>query len=137
MKRSNTPSRRRPSRIPLAAAAALAALAPISEGCVTKARYDRDVGGLEKERAQLQARVRDLSRSNEALGDERVKLLDQMEDLRQAKEQLESDVAKLEKTRDLLSGHLKDREEKLQELSKLSGSYEGLVADLEAEVSAG
>lgn len=134
MKLSSTPFSHRPSSQRLAALA-LAAL--LMGGCVTKGKHDRIVSGLEAQRNRLEVRVRDLERSNDALGEERVKLLDEMEDLRQTRESLASDVAKLEKTRDELSTHLREREAKLQELSKLSGNYEALVKDLESEVAAG
>jgi chemotaxis protein MotB len=132
MKRSSTPCRRALSAVALAAA-----FAALATGCVTRGRYNRDVGALENERDQLTARVADLERSNEALGGERLKLIDEMEDLRVAKEDLSSDVAQLEKTRDLLSNNLREREAQVQELSKKSGEYEGLVKDLESEVASG
>jgi chemotaxis protein MotB len=126
MKRSNTRCKR--------AASALAVLAlAAAPGCVTRGKYDAVVSDLGKERQ----RVADLERSNEALGGERLKLINEMEDLRVAKEGLTEDVAKLEKTRDLLTTNLQEREVKLAELSKKSGEYEGLVKDLEKEVSAG
>jgi len=126
MKRSNTHCKR------AASALALLALA-LTPGCVTRGKYDRAMSQLGKERE----RVADLERSNEALGGERLKLIDEMEDLRVAKETLTEDVAKLEKTRDLLTTNLQERESKLAELSKRSGEYEGLVKDLEKEVASG
>src|SRR5262249_45075796 len=101
MKPSNTRSRRAANRfiaLPFAAATA--------SGCVTRGKYDRAVGELEKERV----RVADLERSNEALGGERLKLIDEMEDLRQNKEQLTEEVAKLEKTRAELTSSLQEHE---------------------------
>jgi len=127
MKRSSTPFRR------LTSAALAVAIAGAVSGCVMLGKYNRVVDDLEKERA----RVADLERSNEALGGERLKLIDEMENLREAKEGLTADVAKLQKTRDELSTNLHDRETKLAELSKKSGEYEGLVKDLEKEVSSG
>ena len=126
MKRSNTRCKRAASLIlllPLAAGA----------GCVTRGKYVRATRDLERERE----RVADLERSNEALGGERLKLIDEMEDLRVAKETLTEDVAKLEKTRDLLTTNLQERETKLAELSKRSTEYDGLVKDLEKEVASG
>jgi chemotaxis protein MotB len=131
MRRSSTPCRRALSAFALLAVAALAT------GCVTRSRYNRDVGALEDQRDQLTARVADLERSNEALGGERLKLIDEMEDLRVAREDLAEDVAQLEKTRDLLSTHLREREAQVEELSKLSSNYEALAKDLEQEVAAG
>lgn len=132
MRRSSTHS-----RLALSAVALIAVSAALATGCVTRGRYDRDVGALEDERDSLTARVADLERSNEALGGERLKLLDEMEDLRVAREDLTQDVAQLEKTRDLLSTHLREREAQVEELSKLSSNYEALAKDLEKEVSAG
>jgi chemotaxis protein MotB len=126
MKRSSTPFRR-------ASALALVVAAAAGTGCVTRGKYDRVVDDLENARE----RVADLERSNEALGGERLKLIDEMEDLRQTKESLTEDVAKLEKTRDLLTTNLRENEAKVAELSKRSNEYEGLVKDLEREVSSG
>ena len=126
MKRSSTPFRR-------ASALALVVAAAAGTGCVTRGKYDRVVDDLENERQRSSA----LEKSNEALGGERLKLIDEMEDLRQTKESLTEDVAKLEKTRDLLTTNLQERETKLAELSKRSGEYEGLVKDLEKEVASG
>jgi chemotaxis protein MotB len=131
MRRSSTRSRRALSAV------ALLALAALATGCVTRGRYNRDVGALEDQRDQLTARVADLERSNEALGGERLKLLDEMEDLRVEHDDLSQDVAQLEKTRDLLSTHLREREAQVEELSKLSSNYEALAKDLEKEVAAG
>ena len=128
MKRSNTRCRRLASGL-----TALALVGAAGSGCVTRGKYDRAVDDLERERV----RVADLERSNEALGGERLKLIDEMEDLRETKEGLAEDVAKLEKTRDLLTTSLRENEAKVAELSKKSGEYEGLVKDLEQEVSSG
>ena len=127
MKRSNTPCRRATSTL-----AALLIAAAVS-GCVTRGKYNGVVDDLERERQRVAA----LEKSNEALGGERLKLIDEMEDLRVAKEGLTADVAKLEKTRDLLTENLREHEEKVAELSKRSSEYEGLVHDLEREVSSG
>ncbi len=128
MKRSNTRCRRVASGLTV-----LALVAASASGCVTRGKYDRVVDDLERERE----RVADLERTNEALGGERLKLIDEMEDIRQTKEQLTEDVAKLEKTRDLLTTNLREHEAKVAELSKRSTEYEGLVKDLESEVSSG
>ena len=127
MKRSNTRCLRATSTL---AALLVAAAAP---GCVTRGKYNGVVADLERERA----RTADLQRSNEALGGERLKLIDEMENLRETKEGLEIDVAKLEKTRQELSANLQENQAKVAELSKKSGEYEGLVKDLEKEVSSG
>jgi chemotaxis protein MotB len=127
MKRSNTRCRRATSTL------AVLVVAAAATGCVTRGKYNDVVEDLEREKQ----RAEDLARSNEALGGERLKLIDEMEDLRVTKEQLGEDVAKLEKTRDLLTTNLREHEEKVAELSKRSTEYEGLVKDLEQEVSSG
>jgi chemotaxis protein MotB len=132
MKHSNTRSHRSRS----AALILLLAAIPFA-ACVTRGKHDRIVGSLEQERGDLQARIRDLERSNRSLSDERAALLDSMEDIRQERERLTIDVAKLQKTKDLLSEHLRKREEEVEELSKLKSTYRGLVAELESEVTAG
>lgn len=109
----------------------------LATGCVTRGEHERVVGELRSERDALAQKVRDLERSNRALGEERVRLLDEMEDLRQERETLSTDVAKLQRTRNLLETHLRKREEEVEKLAKLSSSYESLVDDLEAEVASG
>ena len=105
--------------------------------CVTRGTHDRVVAELETEKANLQSLVRDLKRSNRSLSDERAALIDSMEDLRQERETLSTDVAKLQKTKHLLSEHLRQRDEEVEELSKLKTTYRGLVDELESELTAG
>ena len=132
MKRFNTRWLR-----PHSAALVLAfAVIPLA-ACVTRGTHDTIVGDLEKENENLESRVRDLERSNRSLSDERAELLDSMEDLRQERETLASDVAKLQRTKALLTDHLRKREEEVEELSKLKSTYQGLVDELEQEVTAG
>ena len=128
MKHSRTPCSRR-----LDVALLLAAAAVFSAGCVTRGTHREVV----QERDRLAEKVADLERTAEALGGERLKLLDEMEDLRMARESLNREVEQLEATKERLSENLRERETKLQELSKLSGSYKELVKDLESEVAAG
>jgi chemotaxis protein MotB len=105
--------------------------------CVTRGTHDEVVGALEAENKSLEQRVLDLERSNRALDDERAQLIDEMEDLRQARDVLSRDVAKLETSKRLLTEHLRERDAQVVELSRLQSTYEGLVSDLESEVSAG
>jgi len=112
--------------------------------CVSQGRYQEVVDerdGLLQDRSRLERRAKDLERSSESLGAERARLIDEMEDLRQAQEQLDKDVRRLRKAEEELSLTLEDREAKLaarnQEVERLRGTYEGLVADLEQEVAAG
>lgn len=132
MTHSDTRSLRR-----IEALALCAALTLVAGGCVTRSKHDRIVGGLEEQNGRLEARVRDLERSNKSLDEERVKLLDEMEDLRETRAALTRDVEQLSKTKDLLTEHLRKRESEVQELSQLKGTYSGLVSELEAEVAAG
>ena len=133
MKRCNTHSRRAPEATP----AILALVALLSLGCVTKGTYDEDVGRLQSQNRNLEKKVEMLTHSMEALDRERVRLADELEDLRQARDVLESDVGKLRKTKELLTEHLRAREQQVAELSKLSSTYEGLVSDLQSEVTSG
>jgi chemotaxis protein MotB len=95
------------------------------------------VADLEAENRSLEQRVSDLERSNRVLDDENAELIDEMEDMRQAMGTLTRDVTKLEKSKVLLTEHLRAREAQVQELSRLQSTYAGLVADLESEVAAG
>jgi chemotaxis protein MotB len=95
------------------------------------------VADLEAENRSLEQRVSDLERSNRVLDDENAQLIDEMEDMRQAMGTLTRDVTKLEKSKVLLTEHLRAREAQVQELSRLQSTYAGLVADLESEVAAG
>ena len=140
MRRSNTPSRHRADgrgrRAPTSrrwAAAGIGLALVLGSACVTRGTHDEVVN----ERDSLRGQVESLTRSNAALGQERVKLLEEMEDLREAREGLSVEIAELQRTRDQLSTNLREREEEVQELSKLQGNYEELVKDLESEVAAG
>jgi chemotaxis protein MotB len=133
MKRCNTRSRRAPD--PIRTALLLVVL--LAVGCVTKGTYDEDVGRLETQNRALEKKVEMMSRSMEALDKERVRLAEELEDLRQARDVLEQDVGKLRRTKELLTEHLRERDEQVAELSKLSSTYEGLVSDLQSEVTAG
>jgi chemotaxis protein MotB len=96
---------------------------------------------LADEKAQLAERVRLLEASNASLSAERVRLLEETEDLRDKHAALEEGVADLQRRHDELSESLVAREAELasrsEEVSRLRGTYEGLVADLESEVQAG
>ena len=121
----------------LSATLVLAAILTLLVACVSRGKHQAIVTGLENENARLEQRTLDLERTNRALDDERVALIDEMEDLRQVRESLANDVAMLEKSKTLLTEHLRDREERLDELSRLSGTYAELVSELESEVAAG
>ena len=87
---------------------------------------------LRADKARLGAEARRLAASGESLESERVRLLEEMEDLLQARQTLESDVLKLRRTEAILSEALREREAELgsrtQELARLRGTYEALVA---------
>lgn len=110
---------------------------PVLWGCVSLGEHRAVVSAHEADKAALERRIFDLERSNKSLDTERVELLERVEDLREAHSTLQTDIAKLEKTRELLTQHLRERDAQVTELSKLKGTYEGLVSDLESEVSAG
>ena len=116
---------------------ALVVAALLASACVTRGTHREVVD----ERDALVIRARDLDKrvelltaSNESLGTERVNLIDEMEDLRQRRRDLESDVARLARAEAELSETLASRD---HQLSKLRGTYDGLVSDLEEEVAAG
>ena len=122
---------------------ALLAAAPLA-ACVTQGTYQEVEGerdALLSDKSRLERRVQDLERSGESLGTERARLIDEMEDLRQAQEVLDRDVRKLRAAEAELSSALADRDQRLaattEEVDRLRGTYEGLVADLEEEVASG
>ena len=124
--------------------AAVLLVAASSLACVSQGRYREAVDerdDLLREKARLERRVTDLERTGESLGTERARLIDEMEDLRQTQEQLDRDVRRLRQAEAELSQTLAEREAALaareEEVERLRGTYEGLVADLEEEVAAG
>ena len=150
MRRYSTPSRLLTSagRVALAlrslALLSLALLWLGAAGCVTRGTHDQVVAerdGLRGDKSRLEQEVKRLSASRASLDSERVALLEEMEDLLQTRQNLESDVRKLQRTEAILSGTLSEREAQLgsrtEELGRLRGTFDGLVADLEQEVAAG
>jgi chemotaxis protein MotB len=95
----------------------------------------RDQLAIEKTRLEQQIKL--LEHSTRSLDSERASLAGSLEDLRQQKVSLEADVEKLRRSEEQLSQHVRERDEKLSEMQGLRGTYEGLVADLEAQVAAG
>ena len=115
-----------------------------ASGCVTSGTYNEVVeqrDQLAGDKRGLERRVDELERSNASLDAERVQLFEELEDLRGEREELATDVAELRQAREQLSQSLAERELQLvaqdEEVDRLRGTYEGLVSDLEAEVSAG
>jgi chemotaxis protein MotB len=96
---------------------------------------------LISDKARLEERVRLLEASSQSLDAERTRLIDEMEDLRQAHERLDRDVARLRAAEAQLTESLTAREAELasrsEEVGRLRSTYQGLVADLEAEVADG
>jgi chemotaxis protein MotB len=138
MKRSSTHSLLRLSLLPV-----LLLVAP-TVACVTSGTHDAvtaERDGLKSENARLDRRVRQLEMSKGSLESERLNLIDGMEDLREKRGELERDLKRLRRAEAELSESLAKREAELavtsQELSKLTGTYDGLVEDLEEEVASG
>jgi chemotaxis protein MotB len=111
----------------------------VSRGAYREVEGERDT--LLQDKKALQERVELLEASNESLGAERVQIIDEMETLREAHDALDRDVNALRAAKAELTDSLQAREAELaarnQEVEQLKGTYQGLVADLEAEVAAG
>jgi chemotaxis protein MotB len=142
MKHWITRSPRLGDRIGAALAAALMAL-PLA-ACVTRGTYNEmtaERDALAIRTRQLEEKLQHMSLSIESLDSERTKLLDELESLRIKRDQLDSAVSRLRTSEAQLSESLKAREEELanrqQEIGRLRGTYENLVADLESEVASG
>jgi chemotaxis protein MotB len=123
---------------------ALALLGALAAGCVSQGVHRETVGERDQlllEKKQLEERVRLLEASSQSLGTERVALLEELDELREAQAALETDVRRLRKAEAELSESLAARsaelESRSEEVDRLRETYEGLVADLEAEVATG
>lgn len=130
-----------PSAVLPGALALIVALAP---GCVTRGTYDEATTERDELRAAKTTLERDLRlarASNQSLSNERAKLIDEIETLRQARAALTDSVAELEGERQRLSTDLERRqaevEESRREVDSLRTTYDGLVGDLQREVSQG
>jgi len=131
-----------PTRWPsLPARSALLGAALLLPACVSQGVYRQ----VADQRDSLATRVADLERSTESLEGERVALLDQIEDMRLLKEELDRDVRALEARSQELEASLAEREKAFaekaealeaqrREVEDMRGAYDGLVADLQAEV---
>jgi chemotaxis protein MotB len=122
----------------------LALLGALAAGCVTRGTHQEIVAERDQllvEKTRLEERVRRLEASSESLGTERVALLEELDDLHEAQVTLETDVRRLRKAEAELSERLETRnaqlESRSEEVGRLRETYEGLVADLEAEVATG
>jgi chemotaxis protein MotB len=119
-------------------------LLPIVFGCVTKGTYDEAADERDRLAAanrSLENRVEQLEVANKSLTAERVALIDKNEDLRISTDHNEREVAKLTRVKTQLSESLESSEALLAarsaEIEKMRSSYDGLIEDLEDEVSAG
>jgi chemotaxis protein MotB len=137
--------RPRPRRgIARSLSSALVLLGVLAAGCVTQGSHREVVAERDQllaEKMQLEERVRRLEASSESLGAERVALLEELDELHEAQASLETDVRRLRKAEAELSETLAARteafESRNEEVGRLRETYEGLVADLEAEVATG
>lgn len=144
-RRARTDSRRvcwHPLVVAIAIAGAV--LISVTGGCVSASDHravlaERD--RLARAQSGLELRVDSLEKSNNSLNAESVQLFESLEDMRGEREQLGADVAELRRARESLSEKLATREMELvardEQVFQLRGTYDGLVNDLEAEVSAG
>jgi len=119
-------------------------LLPIVFGCVTKGTYDEAADERDRLAAanrSLENRVEQLEAASQSLTAERVALIDENEDLRISTQHNEREVAKLTRVKTQLSESLESSEALLAarsaEIEKMRSSYDGLIEDLEDEVSAG
>lgn len=145
MKRSRTRSAHRPDRParPLrriraaGLAATLAAFASLTAGCVSAGSYQKVVD----ERDALRDEKEQLAESVATVEAERTELNEQLDDLRIQQQELERERTRLAGQKAELESSLRTRENEVtlrpNGSDALKGTYEGLVQDLEAEVSAG
>jgi chromosome segregation ATPase len=119
-------------RIPLALSCA--ALVPLLAllGCVSQTDYD----SVRAERDLLREEKDRLSSGQANLDSERVKLLDQLEDFRTERDVLKKKVEQLSKKSSDLEVRSVEFGQCENENQSLKSTYEALVTDLEAEVSA-
>jgi len=118
-------------------AAGLAILSALSAGCVSARSHQRVV----EERDALRGQKEQLAESMASVERERAQLTDQLEDLRIQKQELQRERTLLTGQNAELESSLRARENAIvlqpNGGDALKGTYEGLVRDLEAEVSAG
>jgi chemotaxis protein MotB len=127
------------------------ALLPLSAACVTSGAHEqvvRERDGLLVTKRDLEEQVRLLKLANQSLDDHVAKLVDERESLLEKRESLETNLKSTQKTKAELASTLRSREEELavtaaalvaqsEKVDQMQGTYEGLVADLQAEVSKG
>ena len=113
-------------------------------GCVTQGRYDKVAGERDRLatlRREHENRIEQLEAANKSLTAERIALIDENEDLRISSNRNEREVTRLVRVRSQLAESLESSETLLAtrsaEIAKMRSSYDGLISDLEDEVSAG
>jgi chemotaxis protein MotB len=113
-------------------------------GCVTKGRYDEVAGERDRLatlRRDHENRIEQLEAANKSLTAERIALIDENEDLRISSDRNEREVTRLARVKSQLTESLESSEALLAtrsaEIEKMRSSYDGLISDLEDEVSAG
>jgi chemotaxis protein MotB len=121
-----------------------AAVLWLAMGCVSRGDFDLVVADRDQlaiERQELEDRVGRLDAANQSLSAERLSLIDESEDLRISQGQLEGNLARMARKGAELAESLEASQSMLSarnaELNKMRGVYDGLVSDLENEVSAG
>lgn len=128
-----------------------ALVASLTTGCVTRSRFDaldERYEKLEGERASLAAQVERLQIERQSLETQYLEAQESFEDEREARSSLETNYEKIQKQATRLDETLEaERLARMEaaaalakreaELAKIQSTYDGLVQDLEAEVSAG
>ena len=115
-----------------------------SSGCVSGKKYDEMVSDrdrLAREKAQAEDRLARLDTSNKSLDAERLHLIEQVEDLAEKRKILDRDRSKLSEEVEILRAKEDELGQELaaatEEVGQLQSTYQGLVRDLETEVSRG
>ena len=109
----------------------------MAAGCVSREVYSE----VEERNEQLEDRLVRAGRSTESLSAERLDLVGRTEDLTLEVKRLSGELETLQAERDQLATELSDHRDELaarnHEVESLRSTYDGLIGDLEAEVSAG
>ena len=109
----------------------------LAAGCVSREAYFE----VEERNEQLEDRLVRAERSTESLSAERLDLVGRTEDLTLEVKRLSGELKALQAERDQFATELSDHRDELaarsHEVESLRSTYDGLIGDLEAEVSAG
>ncbi|MBY0400671.1 OmpA family protein [Myxococcota bacterium] len=123
----------------------------LASGCVTRTSYDaldERYDKLDREREALEAQVERLRLERQSLEAQYIEAQESYEDEREARDSLETNLQKIQREASRLDENLDaERLARMEaaaalakreaELAKMQSSYDALVSDLEAEVSAG